>query len=237
MEYSKGLTLNVNGQIITLALPAVLAKRVVNDDEKQLEHPITVLEVSVTNTGFNFATAMGVIHYEPEHFDDFTKDLGKAGVAHSSLLKLDTTGAAKILRAFYSWLNHKLAEEFERDIKAGTLTFEEARNIRKDVFDVPQFEHFFVQSFKAGNMPTAKKGKRRAYSSNVEELYALACRIYHETPRLSFESACFAATEQRSDLVPPKWCADPDGNLKREAARHWDKSPYSQLSYRQSRDR
>lgn len=67
--------------------------------------------------------------------------------------------------------------------------------------------------------------------------WAVIERIYRETPGLSWESACYSATEQRPDFVPPSWRADPDGNLKREAARYWDKSRYSQLSYRQNRDR
>jgi len=138
---------------------------------------------------------------------------------------------------FYDWCNAKQAEVFEREIRAGNMTFEEAREARPEVFDVPAFQSFHAQLFRANQLPKGKKGKRAKYRREVEELYAMASRIYRETPGLSWEAACDSATEQRPDLVPPNWRADPGGNLKREAARYWDKSKYSQLSYRQRRDR
>ena len=241
--HKRGFTLRLGNGLYTFGMPDALASQITDGDEKRLSQPIDVLQMSITHDGFLFVTANSAgkarydLKYEPGHFKDFIQSLNKAGVPLAAILKLDTTGATQILRAFYNWLNHKQADEFERYIKAGELTFEEVRNIRKEVFDVPKFERFFTQSFKDGNMPTAKKGKRRTYSRAVEELYALACRIYRETSGLSFESACYAATVQRADLVPSTWQTDPEGNLKRDAARYWDKSPYSQLSYRMSRDK
>ena len=110
------------------------------------------------------------------------------------------------------------------------------REIRKEVFDVPRFQRFLSKSFAGGDLPKRGKGKRRKHNQAVEDLYALACRIYKETPGISWEGACFTATETRPDLIPDSWKADPDGNLKREAARYWDDSIYTQREYRLSRD-
>jgi hypothetical protein len=240
---TKGITLQLGDDLYTLEMPDTLANQITRGDEKRLRQPVNLFGMSITDDGCRFVTTNDAgepaheLKYAPERFDDFIQSMDAAGAQRTAILKLGTSGARQMLRTFYSWLNHKQAEEFERGISAGELTFDEARTIRKEAFDVPQFAQFFAQSFKSGNMPTAKKGKRRTYSRSVEELYALACRIYRETPGLSFESACSAATEQRADLVPSGWVLDPDGNLKREAARYWDKSQYSQKSYRERRDR
>ncbi|PIA68467.1 hypothetical protein CDR19_21105 [Ectopseudomonas toyotomiensis] len=239
---AKGFTLRLGELLITLGMPSTLASQLTDGDEARLKKPIDALEVSITAEGFLFVTADDLgnpkleLKYEPAHFDRFLSELSTASIPREAIFRLDTAGASTILRLFYSWLNTKQAAVFEEDIRAGKMTFEEARDIRKEVFDVPSFARFFQDSWLTGDMPKGKKGKRRSYSENIEALYALACRIYHETPRMSFEEACYSATEQRPDLVPPSWSKDPDGNLKREATRYWDKSRYSQKNYRERRD-
>lgn len=247
----RGIRLRLpSGSILTLGMPSALAKQVTGEDEERLERPIDVLEMRVEESRFWFALADDAgkpeyeFVYEPlphdavgKPFDAFLAELAKAGITRPALQKLNTTGAEKVLNMFFAWCNAKQAEVFEREIRAGNMTFEDARESRPEVFDVPEFQSFHAQMFKADKLPKGKKGKRTKYRREVEELYALASRIYRETPGLSWESACYSATEQRPDFVPPSWRADPDGNLKREAARYWDKSRYSQLSYRQNRDR
>jgi hypothetical protein len=240
---SKGFTLRLENRLFSFPMPDALANQITNGDVARLRKPIDVLTMEVVEDGFVFVLANeegkpeNEVKYQPEHFGEYLQEIAKAGIPTETILSLGTTGAAGMLQTFFSWLNHKLAAEFERDIRSGKLTFDEARKIRKEVFDVPSFGRFFAQSFKNGDMPKGKRGKRTKYRREVEELYALACRTYRETAGLSWEAACFSATEQRPDLVPSSWCTDPDGNLRREAARYWDKSMYSQLSYRQSRDR
>jgi hypothetical protein len=240
---AKGFTLRLGQLLFTLGMPSTLASRITDGDEARLKKPIDVLEMSVTADGFLFVTADDLgnpkfdLLYEPTHFSSFLSELSAASIKREAVLQLDTTGASAVLCLFNSWLNTKQAEVFEQDIRAGKMTFEEARDIRKEVFDVPSFARFFQNSWLADDMPKGKKGKRRCYSEDLEALYALACRIYHETPGTSFEEACYAATEQRPDLVPLSWKNDPDGNLKREATRYWDKSQYSQKNYREGRDK
>jgi len=240
---ARGFTLRLGQHLFTLAMPSTLANRITDGDEARLLDPIDVLEMSITAKGFLFVTADDLgnpkleLLYEPTHFSRFLSELSAASMQREMIFRLNTTGASTILRLFNSWLNTKQADVFEEEIRAGKMTFEDARDTRKEVFDVPSFARFFQNSWLAGDMPKGKKGKRRSYSEDIEALYALACRIYHESPRISFEEACYAATEQRPDLVPLSWNKDPDGNLKREATRYWDKSRYSQKGYRERRDK
>ncbi|WP_339846834.1 hypothetical protein [uncultured Halopseudomonas sp.] len=239
---ARGFTLKLDAGLYTFGMPTALASQLVDDDESRLASPISVKEMRVIPDGFlfvidpNSGPPFYELKYEPEDFAEFLKELGQSGVSRSALLSLDTVGASSIFKTFYEWMNHKLAELFERDIKAGKLTFEEARELRKEVFDIPAFADFFKASWLAGDMPKGKKGKRRSFNRNVEELYAFASRIYRENQGKSWEDACGDAIEQNPGLVPAGWAADPEGNLKREAARYWDKSEYSQLSYRKARD-
>lgn len=229
----------------TVGMPYTLASRICNCDETRLQRPFDAIEVSVIEKGFQFVLAIDdgqpprKINYAPDHFDHFIDDTCKrTGMSRAAISGLNSNDAATLLRAFSDWLNHKQAEEFEREIRAGNLTFEEARKFRKEVFDVPSFKDFFAHSFKTDTMPKGKQGKRPKYRRNVEELYGLASRIYRESPGISWEEACYLAPEQRPDLIPENWDTDSAGDtLKREAARYWDKSQYSQLSYRESRDR
>ena len=240
---TRGITLRLGQHLINLGMPTTLASQITDGDEERLKEPIDILEMSVCTDGFSFITADDLnnpkleLKYEPEHFARFLGDLSAASMPPSAVLNLNTAGACKILILFYNWLNEQQAAAFEQDIESGKLTFEEARDIRPEVFDVPAFQRFHAQRFKNGSMPKGRKGKRTTFRPEVEALYALACRIYRESPGLSWEYACYSATEARPDLVPQTWRSDPDGNLKREAARYWDKSLYSQLSYRQRRDR
>lgn len=240
---TRGFTLRFEGRLITLGVPSTLATAITDGDESRLQEPINVLEMSVTDEGFLFVTADDLgnpkleLKYDPMHFGKFISELNVASISREAIFRLNSTGASNILFLFYSWLNNNQAAVFERDIRARKMTFEAARELRVEVFDVPTFARFFHKSWLSGDMPKAKKGKRRKHSPEVEGLYALACRIYYETPRLSFEEACYTATQQRPDLVPSRWSKDPDGNLKRVAARYWDQSRYSQKSYRERRDK
>jgi hypothetical protein len=238
----RGFTLRLRPHLFKLGMPSTLANQITGGDEGRLQEPIDILEMSVSTDGFHFVTADDLgnskweLKYEPAHFPRFLADLCAASMPPAAVFNLNTAGSCKILVLFFNWLNEQQAAVFEQDIESGKLTFEEARDIRPEVFDVPTFQRFHAQRFKVGNMPKGKKGKRVKYRPEVEALYALACRIYREDTALSWEDACYSATEARPDLVPQSWHSDPDGNLKREAARYWDKSPYSQLSYRQRRD-
>jgi hypothetical protein len=240
---TRGFTLKLNDELYTFRMPSVLARQLVDDDESRLTSPINVKEMRVIADGFLFVINPNSsqppyeVKYKPEDFEEFLKELDQSGAPISALLSLDMVGASNLFRAFYKWMNYKLAELFERDIKAGKLTFEEARELRKEVFDIPAFSDFFKASWLADDMPKGKKGKRRSFNRNIEELYATASRIYRENPGKSWEDACGDAIEQNPALVPARWAADPEGNLKREAARYWDKSEYSQLSYRKARDK
>ncbi|MCC6076041.1 hypothetical protein ACFPTX_16070 [Pseudomonas sp. GCM10022188] len=193
--------------------------------------------------GFRFLFAddsgelTGWISHYPERFGDFLDHMEAHGIPRAVALDSDTARATLGVRLFSDWLTNEKAIEFERDIRAGLLTFEDARRVHPGVFKAPAFQRFFALAFAAGKLPRGKPGKRRIHNPKVEALYALACRIYRETPGLSFEAACADATEQRPDLVPDTWREEPGRNLLREATRYWDKSPYSQLSYRQSRDK
>lgn len=240
---ARGFTLRLGQHLFTLGMPFTLASRITDGDETRLLEPIDVLGMSVNAKGFLFITADDKgdpkleLIYEPAIFSRFLSELNDLSIQHEALFNLDTAGTIAVFCLFYSWMNTKQAAVFEEDIRAGNLTFEEAREIRKEVFDVPRFAQFFQKSWLANDMPKGKKGKRRNHSEQVEALYALACRIYRETPSISFEDACYAATEQRPELVPLTWRKDPDGNLKREATRYWDKSQYSQKDYRERRDK
>lgn len=241
---AKGFTLRLGSDLYTFGVPNTLASRITNGDEERLNAPIDVLELSIVEDGFIFVTANDEnapgheIKYVPHCFGDFKKHLQTISLeAWPAVLKLETAGAAAILRLFYQWMNDKFAELAMAQIEGGELAFEDVREARKEVFKVPAFQRFVAEKYAADDMPKRSQGKRRKHVQAVEDLYALACRIYRETPSLSFEAACYMATEQRPDLVPPTWKTDPDGNLKRDAARYWDSSPYSQLSYRIERDR
>lgn len=203
---------------------------------------LVVTDASIESDGFRFIVGeldapLGWLRYVPERFSDFLDYMEKNGIPRAVIFASDFERTRRGLRIFRDWLTKECTAEFERDIRAGHLTFEEVREIQPLVFDVPAFQRFHAQLFKAHCLPKGRKGKRTKYRPKVEELYALACRIYRETPGLSWESACYSATERRPDLVPKSWLADAGGNLKRDAARYWDKSRYSQLSFRQSRDR
>lgn len=241
---TKGFTLRLGSDLYTLEMPNTLASQITNGDEDRLSTPIDVLSLSIADDGFIFVTTNDWggprydVKYAPHCFPEFKKHLQTAlPVVWPAVLNLKTAGAAAILRLFYQWMNDQFSELAIARIEDGTLTFEDVREVRKEVFKVPTFQQFVAEKYAADDMPTRGTGKRRKHNQAVEDLYALACRIYRETPDLSFEAACYMATEQRPDLVPPTWKADPDGNLKREAARYWDGSRYSQLSYRMARDR
>lgn len=225
-------------------MPAILAQQLTGEDPERLKTPLKARELRVAEKGFNFVIEgeegrpdLEMI-YEPVGFPLFLEEMSQLGISNEAILAYGskTAGAHKLNVVFRDWCDAKIATDFESAIKANKLTFEEARDIRKQAFDVPRFAAFFKERWLSGTMPKARKGKRRAYSQNVRELYALASRIYRQTPGISFEAACFEATAKRPDLIPAGWSKEPDDNLKREAARYWDKSPYSLLSYRQDRD-
>ncbi|SDU04742.1 hypothetical protein SAMN05216296_1471 [Pseudomonas pohangensis] len=250
----RGIIIRIKeGHEIILGLPFTLASRICNDDEQRLQRPFDAIEVSVIEKGFQFVLAIDdgqpspKIIYAPDHFDHFIADTCELeGTTRAAIYGLNSSDAATLLRAFSDWLNHKQAEEFEREIKAGNLTFDEARKIRKEVFDVPSFKDFFAHSFKTDTMPKGKPGKRTVHRQNVIELYALACRIYVENPGIRWSSyykkgtACHEAVKLRPDLVPRNWGGDDiskGDRLRREAERTLDKGPHSQLTYRKSRGR
>lgn len=246
MKQQRGPTIRLGSMLYSFGIPDALAAQITDDDPRRLRTPIDALSLSVDEEGFTFILADDAtgepkteLKYEPNRFKDFLVDIGigQVGQQIANLSKLDPVASQQLLSVFFKWLNYKQSKVFESEIEAGVLTFEEAREIRPEVFDVPSFQRFHAEMFKQNQMPKRRKGKRAKYRREVEELYALACRIYRESTDLSWESACYAATERRPDLVPDTWRNDPDGNLKREAARYWDKSPYTQLSYRQQRDR
>lgn len=203
------------------------------------KHPLLVTDGFIAEGGFSLSSpsAGGWFTYLPDHFERWLDYMDRFGVSRSVLFAADFLKSAVALGLFKRWALTETANEFERDIRAGSLTFEEARDICPDVFKVASFQQFHSLRYAAYQMPQRKKGKRPRYCPREEALYALACRIYKENHDSSWEGACYAATVQRPDLVPEKWRKDPDGNLKRAAARKWDKSVYSQLSYRQSRDK
>ena len=203
------------------------------------KHPLPVSDAFITENGFSFVIPSigGWIRYLPELFERWLEHMGRLGVTRDVLFAADLIATSGAVQRFKEWLQAEAASEFERDIRAELLTFDEARDICPDAFKVPSFQRFLSESFAAKQMPRQKKGKRPTFCPLERDLYALACRIYKENLDSSWEGACYAATMQRPDLVPEKWRKDPDGNLKRAAARKWDKSNYSQLSYRLSRDR
>ncbi|GAC1034393.1 hypothetical protein thsps21_52220 [Pseudomonas sp. No.21] len=240
---NRGFTLRILGHRYFFGMPNTLADQITGGIAERLQTPIDVLEISVEEDGFLFLTADDAgkpkyeLKYEPKEFPGFKLQIQTMSPSFwATTLKLDTQASLKILHLFYHWLNHKFAESAEESIIKGELTFEDVREIRSEAFQVPSFQRFFSESFAAGNLPKRTKGKRRKHNSDIEDLYALACRIYRETPQLSWEVACFEATVRRADLVPASWRKDPEGNLKREAARYWDDSRYSQKSYRENRD-
>jgi hypothetical protein len=229
-----------DGFEITVAIPYTLASRVSDGCEERLLRSFDALETRVIEDGFVFRLASDtggpakLLTCRPEHFNTF---LAEEGMINSDLLNLDSDGAASILLAFCKWGYKKQAEEFERDIMAGELTFEEVRTISPEAFNSPNLQKLLASRFKTDTMPKSRRGKRFKYRQAVHELYALACRVYRETPGLSFENACGDACDARPELVPGAWINDPGGNLKREAFRHWDVSTHSQKSYREFRDR
>ncbi|WP_147310751.1 hypothetical protein [Pseudomonas citronellolis] len=239
----RGFTLRLFGHRYSFGMPNTLADQITGGDRERLQEPIDVLELSVVEDGFLFVTANDAgepayeLKYEPSDFPGFRQCIQTiAPWAWAATLKLDTPAAAAILHLFYHWINYKFAEIAEKLILKGEMTFEDVREIRSEAFQVPRFQRFFSESFVAESLPKRTKGKRRKHNPAIEDLYALACRIYKESPNLSWEAACFEATNRRADLVPASWRHDPEGNLKREAARYWDGSRYSQKDYRERRD-
>lgn len=241
---ARGFTLRLGSDTYTFGMPNTLATRITGGDEDRLNAPIDVLVLSIVEDGFLFVTANDEgkpaheVKYAPQCFPEFKEHMRTLSTGvWPAVLKLETTGAKAILKLFYQWMNDQFAELAMARIEDGALTFEDVREARREVFKVPAFQRFVAEKYAADDMPKRGIGKRRKHNQAVEDLYALACRVYRETPGLSFEAACYMATEYRPDLVPPTWKADPDGNLKRDAARYWDGSCYSQLSYRMVRDR
>lgn len=238
-----GLHIRVPGiGMLHLPLPDTLLLGVFVHDDRRAERPFDALDVMIFPSGFIFelgdddGTPLGYLRHTLNDFPDFLADLDKIGLNRSAIFSLPTAAAKHFIQLFDRWLTLEFAHRFVRDIRAGKMTFEDARNIRKEAFTVPFFQHFHAQSFASGNMPKVKKVRARRHDKKVEALYALSCRIYRETPKLSYERACEFAIEQRPDLVPPTWQEDPVATLKREAARYWDKSRYSQQTFRQNRD-
>lgn len=241
---SARIALRLSGVVThTVTLPQTLAEGLA--DAERLARPFNVSRVRVIPQGFLFTLAPdgdsprdfpgGELRDVREDFPAFLRAMEEVGLPPARALQFEGEPAIGLLVSLGRWLDHQAAADFERDIRAGAITFEEARDIRPAVFDVPHFQAFLAQCFKSNSMPKGRKGKRFTYSANVENLYALACRLYSDDPKLSLESACWAATEQRPDLVPPTWQAAPDETLKREALRIWDKSRWSQLGLRQRR--
>ncbi|MNZ95180.1 hypothetical protein D3C78_1143140 [compost metagenome] len=239
----QGVTLRIRGLgTVDISIPETLTRGMIEGvDEHRTRQPFDVQDMRILEDGFYFLVDIdddcpsGYFRISLEKFSHFLEDLERCGMKRDKVLTLEGAKAAVFVPLYRRWITEQFASECERAIRSGELTFEEARKIRKEVFDVPWVRKFFAECFKSGNMPQGKKGKRTKHRREVEELYALACRIYRENPDHSWEAACYLATEQRPGLVPASWETDPDGNLKREAARYWDKSPYSQLSFRQSR--
>lgn len=231
------------GSFLHFFMPSVLVSDLTNGDEEKLRQPLKVHDVRIMENGFQFIfdknekLSVAFIRHKPEFFDEYLSLLVAQGVPLSLILDSNTVRATRGVILYCNWKTHRIAAKLEREIRAGMRTFEEVRTTHNEVFMVPSFQKFFTECFMTDTMPKAKKGKRRTHDPYIEALYALACRIYRETLRLSFEKACEAAVEQRPDLVPLSWREDPVGNLKREATRYWDKSAYSQLSLRQSRDK
>lgn len=215
------------------------------EDDSRFDRPFNVIGVRIFSEGIIFevteddGTPLWPLRVPIFRFPAFLNDMTRLGLIENieTLHTIPHAEAMKFIPRFQNWLTIVLAQQFELEIKAGNMTFEEARKFRKDVFSVPSFRCHYEECFASGKMPKGKKGKRRIHSPNIENLYALANRIHKEDPTLSFEAACWDAVEQRPDLVPDSWKIDPGGNLKREASRFWDKSPYSQLTFRQNRDR
>lgn len=230
------ITLLLPGATARFPIPATLTAGILP------EHPLPVLDARIGEDGFRFLVGesqapLGWLRYNPERFADFLDDWEMNGTPRAAIFASDLALSTYGLRQYNEWADRQTAAAFIHDIQAGHLTFEEAKKIRPTAFNVPELQKFLAQSFATDQMPRRRPGKRRKPRPEVVELYALACRIYRESPGMSWEYACHLSTAQRPDLVPPEWQKDPDGNLKREAARYLDKSPYSQLSYRESRDK
>ncbi|SFJ07912.1 hypothetical protein SAMN05216206_3459 [Pseudomonas guineae] len=236
----RGIIIKVrDGFVITLSAPYTLASQLSDGCEERLLRPFNALRTSAKEDGFAFCLAgdsgerVRQLTYKPDHYSAFLCDQGVLGC---DALSLDSEAAADLLLAFGEWLNSKQAEEFERDILAGDMTFEEARAISPKAFNMPRLQKLLVERFKTDSMPKGRPGKRTKYRREVEELYGLACRIYRETPGISWEEACDESTSKRPELVPATWIKDPGGSLEKQACRYWDKSNYSQKTYRDSRD-
>jgi len=225
-----------NGLTATFISANTLASAVTEGDEARLASPIDVLAAEANENGFVMVIGLEPGHpdygrhfrYYPNGFDEFLLSWEKLNVSRQELFDLDTNGTAMLLYAFIEWADERNASEFKQAITAGSLTVNDVRKIRPDVFNLPHFAEFA-----AGDLPPGKRGKRAANRPDEFELYALTCKLYRDSSVMSLAAACSKAIELRPDLLPSTWDLDeaPD-TLKRRVASYWDKSLFTHFSYR-----
>jgi len=121
-------------------------------------------------------------------------------------------------------------------IKAGEITFLDAREQWPELFDHPRVQGALAAAFVADRHHQRKRGKRAKIPESTWRLYAWASLYYARRMEDSWEMACERACEKHPDLVPPGWGADPGGNLKRLATRELDRD-YKRSQARYRRDR
>jgi hypothetical protein len=118
-------------------------------------------------------------------------------------------------------------------VEAGHATFDQLREDVPDVFEVPEFKDYLAARVVSGNMPKAKRGKRRNAEQHVmkRELYLHACKVEREAQPITWIAACAVACEQHPDLIPATWIESPADNLRREADNYYNQTRWGR--YRQ----
>lgn len=168
---------------------------------------------------------VGEIHYSCEGFTDWLESLPPG------LPRLQaTTGTGRLalmcFERFQSWAKPERARQAIEMIDAGYATFEQLREDVPDVFEVPAFKNYLAARMASGNMPKAKRGKRRNAEQHAakRELYLLACQIEREEQPITWLGACATACERRPELVPATWVECPAENLRREGDGYYNKT-------------
>lgn len=167
----KGFTLRLGSDLYTLGMPNTLASRITNGDEERLNAPIDVLELSIVEDGFIFVTANDEnapgheIKYVPHCFGDFKKHLQTISLeAWPAVLKLETAGAAAILRLFYQWMNDKFAELAMAQIEGGEPALRMLGRPAKKYLKCPLFNVLLLKNTRLTICQNEAKAKEESTS-------------------------------------------------------------------------
>ncbi|MFB8830263.1 hypothetical protein ACE0DR_15275 [Azotobacter sp. CWF10] len=129
--------------------------------------------------------------------------------------------ALKWWARFHQWATPKAAEQAIHCIEEGAGTIDEIAKLFPKLQHVEAFRDYVAGRVLTGTMPKRRRGQRGKslkIRRAIIELYALACTIREETPRLSWQAACEAACNRRPEWVPDTWKdGDPAGRLSKEA--------------------